>query len=84
MHPTTGHGVELPFVFHSASLGGFNYTPEELQLSDNMVHYWTNFTHYGDPNGLKEGVRYLWGGVYGEMGRDEGEVGCGCGERGEL
>ncbi len=43
--------MELPFVFHTATLGGFNYTKDELQLSNNMLSYWTNFAHHGDPNG---------------------------------
>lgn len=46
-----GHGVELPFVFHTAALGGFNFTKDEQLLSDNMVRYWTTFAHHGDPNG---------------------------------
>ena len=46
-----GHGVELPFVFHTAPLGGYNYTHDELILANTMVQYWTNFAHYGDPNG---------------------------------
>ena len=52
----TGHGVELPFVFHTATLGGFNYTQAELLLTDDMVHYWTNFAHHGDPNGVQTEV----------------------------
>ena len=48
-----GHGVELPFVFHTVNLGGFNFTQAELQLADDMVQYWTNFAHYGDPNGAQ-------------------------------
>ena len=49
--------MELPFVFHTAELGGFNYTKDELLLADAMVTYWTNFAHYGNPNGqfLKAG-----------------------------
>ncbi len=45
-----GHGVELPFVFHTASLGGLNYTASELVLTDSMVKYWTTFAHTGNPN----------------------------------
>eukprot|EP01114_Cavostelium_apophysatum_P018906 TRINITY_DN5943_c0_g1_i1.p1 TRINITY_DN5943_c0_g1~~TRINITY_DN5943_c0_g1_i1.p1 ORF type:complete len:531 (-),score=98.59 TRINITY_DN5943_c0_g1_i1:27-1619(-) len=44
------HGGELPFVFHSATDSGFNYTPEELILTDQMVLYWTNFAKTGNPN----------------------------------
>ena len=52
-HSISGHGVELPFVFHTATLAGFNYTQAEMELANNMVLYWTNFAHYGDPNGAK-------------------------------
>ena len=52
--PTAGHGVELPYVFHTATLGGFHYTPHELVLSDTLINYWTNFARYGNPNGKGE------------------------------
>ena len=45
-----GHGAELPFVFHAAALPQFNHTQDELVLSGDMVQYWTNFAHYGNPN----------------------------------
>nr|XP_002733219.2 PREDICTED: crystal protein-like [Saccoglossus kowalevskii] len=44
------HGAELPFVFHTATNGGYNYTPDELVLTDTMLYYWTNFAHTGNPN----------------------------------
>ena len=47
-------------MFHTASLGGFNYTQAELQLSDDMVRYWTNFAHSGDPNGQQEVREIGW------------------------
>ncbi|CAI7994480.1 cAMP-regulated D2 protein [Geodia barretti] len=47
------HGVELPFVFHTAPLAGFNYSQSELELADHMVTYWTNFVHTGAPTVLK-------------------------------
>ncbi len=37
-------------MFHTASLGGLNYTAPELALTDDMVKYWTNFAHTGNPN----------------------------------
>ena len=46
----TGHGVELPYVFHTAELAGFKYTSDELVLTDLMVTYWTNFAHTSNPN----------------------------------
>jgi carboxylesterase type B len=48
------HGVELPFVFHTAPLAGFNYSQSELELADHMVTYWTNFVHTGNPNGAQD------------------------------
>jgi len=44
------HGAELPFVFNSAELAGFQITNEERQLGELMVAYWTNFARTGDPN----------------------------------
>ena len=38
-------------MFHTATLGGFHYTPDELVLSDTLINYWTNFARYGNPNG---------------------------------
>ena len=48
---STGHGGELVYVFHTAILAGYKYTPDEIVLSDTMIHYWTNFARYGNPNG---------------------------------
>ncbi|KAL5476268.1 hypothetical protein EMCRGX_G026191 [Ephydatia muelleri] len=49
------HGAELPYVFHTdISLLGFNYTSDELTMSSSMVQYWTNFAHYGNPNGVHD------------------------------
>ena len=47
------HGGDLPFVFHTAPLGGFQYKPTELRLTNSMVSYFGNFAHTGDPNNIK-------------------------------
>ena len=44
------HAAELPMVFDSAAIGGFSPTSEEDTLSMEMVHYWGNFAHSGNPN----------------------------------
>ena len=44
------HAAELPMVFDSATVGGYTPTPEENVLSENMVAYWGNFAHTGNPN----------------------------------
>ncbi|XP_065889026.1 acetylcholinesterase-like isoform X1 [Dysidea avara] len=44
-------GEELAFLFHNAPLAGYNYTEAEEKLNQQMMTYWTNFAHYGDPNG---------------------------------
>jgi carboxylesterase type B len=47
------HGSELPFVFHVFDDGVSLYyepTADELQLSEDLANYWTNFVSTGDPN----------------------------------
>ena len=39
------------YVFHTASLGGYKFTADEVVLSDTLIRYWTNFARYGNPNG---------------------------------
>jgi para-nitrobenzyl esterase len=46
------HGVELPFVFSSASsVPGYTPTPSELALSEAMNAAWGRLAAAGDPNG---------------------------------
>jgi len=48
------HSFELPYVFHSDHCYGnglcIEFTPEEEQLSQDIMHYWANFATYLDPN----------------------------------
>ena len=37
-------------MFSSVGLGGYNFTAEEQVLTDEMVKYWGNFAHTGNPN----------------------------------
>lgn len=49
-----GHGDELVFVFRTFDTWWdkqFKPTPDELQLSHEMMAYWTNFAKDGNPNG---------------------------------
>lgn len=39
------HGAELPFVFNSAKLVGYNFTQPEVALSKTMALYWGTFAH---------------------------------------
>jgi para-nitrobenzyl esterase len=61
------HGSELPYVFHSIP-ARLKPDPEDEQLSEQMMGYWTRFARTGDPNGEgafqwpaydAEGERYL-------------------------
>jgi len=54
------HGAELPFVFHTAELAGYKFTPEEELLSQSMVFYWTNFARTGNPNVGQNQVPVEW------------------------
>ena len=73
--PTAGHGVELPYVFHTAPLDGFHYTPDELVLSDTLINYWTNFARYGNPNGKGDHDARGIGKLHPQVG---GELQCKC------
>jgi len=47
------HMSELPLVFgnqvHTAALN-VSFTPQEIQLSNSIIGYWTSFAKFGDPN----------------------------------
>ncbi|KAF2068395.1 hypothetical protein CYY_010279 [Polysphondylium violaceum] len=44
------HGLELPYVFDTASQDGYTFTAAEQQLSLQLMNYWTNFAKSGNPN----------------------------------
>lgn len=44
------HGSDMPLVFQTASYAGFQFTQEELILSDDLITYFTNFAKSGNPN----------------------------------
>jgi carboxylesterase type B len=56
------HGAELPFVFHSANkvIPPFNYTANELILTEQMSYYWGNFANTGNPNEGPTSVMTQW------------------------
>ncbi|XP_036374336.1 crystal protein-like [Megalops cyprinoides] len=43
------HGAELPFLFGSAGVANFTFTPPERLLSSRMLCFWGAFAHGGDP-----------------------------------
>ncbi|XP_070543411.1 cAMP-regulated D2 protein-like [Ptychodera flava] len=44
------HGIDLPFLFHTVSRAGYQFTPDEDVLSRSMIYYWSNMAHTGNPN----------------------------------
>lgn len=46
------HSAEVQFLFND-SMAWFEttFSGDEKVLSDNVIHYWTQFAHTGDPNG---------------------------------
>lgn len=44
------HGSEIPFVFMTLDKNNPKTTEADIQLSETMSNYWTNFTKYGHPN----------------------------------
>ncbi|MCA1745413.1 MAG: carboxylesterase family protein, partial [Bacteroidales bacterium] len=47
----TPHGMDVPFVFMHLDPSNPNTTQSDLEVSELMGNYWTNFAKYGDPNG---------------------------------
>ena len=45
------HGSELSYLFQNIQSFGFNYTMPDMQLSDEILIYWTNFAKLSNPNG---------------------------------
>jgi len=43
----SGHGSEVAYVFNHVN----SSEKSDLQISDDMATYWTNFAKFGDPNG---------------------------------
>ena len=46
------HATDVPYVFKTlAAVRGVTPTPQDEQVEESMIQYWTNFTKTGDPNG---------------------------------
>jgi para-nitrobenzyl esterase len=48
------HGQEVAYVFGTLNTSSPQTTKTDLDISDAMSTYWTNFAKYGDPNGAGE------------------------------
>jgi para-nitrobenzyl esterase len=50
------HSAEVPYLFNTGNVFGLPeiLSPEQKQLSDAMVNYWTQFAKTGDPNSSGE------------------------------
>jgi para-nitrobenzyl esterase len=47
----TPHGVDVPYVFKNLDLNKPETTKSDLEISEVLATYWTNFAKHGDPNG---------------------------------
>lgn len=47
----TPHGVDVPYVFMHIDPNNPRTTKTDLEISQTMATYWTNFAKYGHPNG---------------------------------
>jgi para-nitrobenzyl esterase len=45
------HGQEVSYVFNHLNSSNPSVTKTDLDISEAMATYWTNFAKYGDPNG---------------------------------
>jgi para-nitrobenzyl esterase len=48
--PGAFHAAEVPYLLTDERFAAAA-TPEQRRLSDQMIRYWANFAHAGDPNG---------------------------------
>ena len=46
-----GHGAEIRYAFDNLGGDPRDWTADDLRLSTEISHYWTNFAKIGDPNG---------------------------------
>ena len=51
----TAHSTEVPYLFDVFSTPS-NFTPQQQQLSESMISYWTRFAATGDPNSAGQPV----------------------------
>jgi para-nitrobenzyl esterase len=47
----SGHGMEVAYVFEHLDASNPEFKKTDLEISDAMGTYWTNFARYGNPNG---------------------------------
>jgi len=52
------HSAEIEFVFSTVNI--HPHSQQEINLSQNMTRYWTNFARYGDPNGSGKDGLIFW------------------------
>jgi para-nitrobenzyl esterase len=45
------HGMEVPYVFKNLNTSNPQITKTDLEISEAMATYWTNFARSGNPNG---------------------------------
>jgi len=45
------HGSEVAYVFEHLNPNSPRTTKSDLEISDDMATYWTNFAKHGNPNG---------------------------------
>ena len=45
------HGADVPYVFQHLNPSNPRTTKSDVEISEAMATYWTNFTKYGNPNG---------------------------------
>ena len=50
--PGAFHAAEVPYLFNDRQFETGS-TPDQRQLSGQMIRYWSNFARGGDPNGVE-------------------------------